>query len=93
MRRRSDALSGVVQQLLVVVGRGGRGQTAALGRAVVAGGVEAPVGAVGQKTLAGDLGASQTNWEIERLGGFHIQETVLFVCFCFFFATFTAQLL
>lgn len=58
VRRRADALSGVLQQLLVVVGRGGRGQAAALGRAVVAGGVEAPLGAVGQETLARDLGAS-----------------------------------
>lgn len=66
VHRRADALPDIVQQLLVVVGRGGCDQAAALGRAVVAGGVEAPLDAVGQETLARDLGASQTHWEVEK---------------------------
>lgn len=67
MRRLAERLPGVVQQLLVVVGRGGRGQPAALGSAVIAGGVEASPRDVGQETLARDLGAPQTNWEVEKL--------------------------
>lgn len=57
----ADALAHVAVELVVLVSCQRGGQTATFGDAVVAGRVEGLLHGVGQETLAGDLGASQTN--------------------------------
>lgn len=65
----ADALTHVVVELVVLVPCQRRAQTSPLGEAVGAGCAEGLLHRVGQETLAEDLGASQTNFKIQKISG------------------------
>lgn len=71
----------VVSQPLVLVAGRGSGEDSAQVVAVLAGGVEALPGGVGQVALCIDLCALQTNWRGEFLGLFRTLRLLNLNCF------------